>query len=130
MRYLMHRGGAWFAVALALSAAGWAGSAAQACPTCGAAWRRAPCGRDEIPVLNAAGFAGLRHILELDPTFVKLDISKIKNVVLAIGPKPGGDVGTGPVLMIATGQLVETELASGRVTSRVETITPTEEALD
>ncbi|MFO0795879.1 MAG: FAD-binding oxidoreductase [Gemmataceae bacterium] len=25
------------------------------------AWRRAPCGRAEIPVLNAAGFAGLRR---------------------------------------------------------------------
>ena len=30
MRHLMHRGGAWFAIAIALSAAGWAGSAAQA----------------------------------------------------------------------------------------------------
>ena len=42
----------------------------------------------------------------------KLDLHKIKNVVLAIGPKTGTEPGTGPVLMVATGQLVETELAA------------------
>lgn len=42
----------------------------------------------------------------------KVDINKVKSVVLAIGPHPeGAQPGTGPVLMIATGQLVETELA-------------------
>lgn len=42
----------------------------------------------------------------------KIDISKIKHVALAIGPKQGDAPGTGPVLMVATGQLVEAELAS------------------
>jgi hypothetical protein len=42
----------------------------------------------------------------------KLDINKLKTIVLAIGPSAkDGQPGTGPVLMIATGQLVETELA-------------------
>lgn len=42
----------------------------------------------------------------------KVDINKIKSIVLAIGPHAdGAQPGTGPVLMIATGQLVETELA-------------------
>lgn len=42
----------------------------------------------------------------------KLDPDKLKSVVLAIGPHAAGaQPGTGPVLMIVTGQLVETELA-------------------
>jgi hypothetical protein len=41
----------------------------------------------------------------------KLDARKLKNVVLAIGPHDKA-AGTGPVLMIVTGQIVETELAS------------------
>jgi hypothetical protein len=42
----------------------------------------------------------------------KLDATKLKTVVLAIGPHaPDAQPGTGPVLMIVTGQLVETELA-------------------
>ena len=42
----------------------------------------------------------------------KLDIKHLKSVVLAIGPHgEGAQVGTGPVLMIVTGQLVETDLA-------------------
>lgn len=40
----------------------------------------------------------------------KLDIDKLKSVVLAIGPS--ATAGTGPVIMVATGQLVETELAA------------------
>lgn len=42
----------------------------------------------------------------------KLDPKKLKQVVLAIGPHAGQQVGTGPVLMVVTGQLAETELAS------------------
>lgn len=42
----------------------------------------------------------------------KLDIDKLKSVVLAIGPSTTGAAGTGPVIMVATGQLVETELAA------------------
>ncbi len=45
-------------------------------------------------------------------TDCKLDAKKIKHVLLAIGPKAGDSPGTGPVLMVATGQLVETELAA------------------
>jgi hypothetical protein len=42
----------------------------------------------------------------------KLDINQLKSVVLAIGPHAAdAQVGTGPVLMIATGKLVETDLA-------------------
>jgi hypothetical protein len=41
----------------------------------------------------------------------KLDPKNIKHVTLAIGPHPGPQPGTGPVLLVATGQLVETELA-------------------
>lgn len=41
----------------------------------------------------------------------KLDATKLKHVVLAIGPHAGPEPGTGPVIMIVTGQLVETELA-------------------
>jgi hypothetical protein len=43
----------------------------------------------------------------------KIDIAtQVKHVVLAVGPHDGPQPGTGPVLMIATGTLVETELAS------------------
>jgi len=42
----------------------------------------------------------------------KLDVAKVKHVVLAIGPHAGTEPGTGPVLMIVTGQLAETDLAS------------------
>ncbi|HSD86367.1 MAG TPA: hypothetical protein VLB44_02595 [Kofleriaceae bacterium] len=42
----------------------------------------------------------------------KLDINKIKHVALAIGPKAGEQPGTGPVLMVVTGQLVEADLAT------------------
>lgn len=45
-------------------------------------------------------------------TSCKLDASKLKHVVLAIGPSQGQGPGTGPVLMVVTGQLVESELAS------------------
>jgi hypothetical protein len=45
-------------------------------------------------------------------TDCKLDAKKLKHVLLAIGPKAGDAPGTGPVLMVATGQIVETELAS------------------
>jgi hypothetical protein len=41
----------------------------------------------------------------------KLDARKLKHVVLAIGPREQGG-GTGPVLMVVTGQIGETELAS------------------
>lgn len=42
----------------------------------------------------------------------KLDVgASIKRVMLAIGPHTGAQPGTGPVLLIATGKLVETELA-------------------
>src|SRR5690606_2820961 len=42
----------------------------------------------------------------------KLELDQLANVLLAIGPRPGPDVGTGPVLMVVTGKLVETELAA------------------
>jgi hypothetical protein len=42
----------------------------------------------------------------------KLDASQVKHVVLAIGPHTGPQPGTGPVLMVATGKLSETELAT------------------
>jgi hypothetical protein len=46
----------------------------------------------------------------------KLDLGKqIKHVMLAIGPRPSGPAGgpgTGPVLMIATGNVVEADLAA------------------
>ncbi len=41
----------------------------------------------------------------------KLDARKVKQVVLAIGPHDAKGPGTGPVLMVVNGQLVETELA-------------------
>jgi hypothetical protein len=44
----------------------------------------------------------------------KLDITKLKSIVLAIGPatKSDGGPGTGPVIMVATGQLVEADIAA------------------
>jgi hypothetical protein len=42
----------------------------------------------------------------------KLDVGHVHDVVLAIGPPAGNKPGTGPVLMVATGQLSETQLAS------------------
>ena len=42
----------------------------------------------------------------------KLDIKNVGHVMLAIGPHAGPQPGTGPVLFIATGKLVETELAA------------------
>ena len=42
----------------------------------------------------------------------KLDARKLKHVVLAIGPRDAGTSGTGPVIMVATGQIVESDLAS------------------
>jgi hypothetical protein len=45
-------------------------------------------------------------------TSCKLDARKLKHVVLAIGPSERAGAGTGPVLMVVTGQLVETELAA------------------
>lgn len=42
----------------------------------------------------------------------KLSVAQIKYVVLAIGPHTGPQPGTGPVLMVATGKLVETELSA------------------
>ncbi len=41
-----------------------------------------------------------------------LDARKLKHVILAIGPTKDEGPGTGPVLMVVTGQLVETELAT------------------
>jgi hypothetical protein len=42
----------------------------------------------------------------------KIDIGNIKHVILAIGPHAGPQPGTGPVLLVATGKLSETELAT------------------
>lgn len=42
----------------------------------------------------------------------KLDIKQFKHVVLATGPHTGTQPGTGPVLVVATGQLVETDFAA------------------
>jgi hypothetical protein len=42
----------------------------------------------------------------------KLDVKTFKHVVLAIGPHTGPQPGTGPVLVVATGKLVETDLAA------------------
>ncbi len=42
----------------------------------------------------------------------KVDASQLRHVVLAIGPHAGPQPGTGPVLMVATGKLSETELAT------------------
>jgi hypothetical protein len=45
-------------------------------------------------------------------TNCKLDARKLEHVVLAIGPAAGQGPGTGPVLMVVTGKLVEAELSS------------------
>ena len=45
-------------------------------------------------------------------TSCKLDARKLRHVVLAIGPAAGQGPGTGPVLMVVTGKLVEAELSS------------------
>jgi hypothetical protein len=45
-------------------------------------------------------------------TTCKVDPKQLKHVVLAIGPHEGKGPGTGPVLMVVTGKIVETELAS------------------
>src|SRR5438445_10119162 len=42
----------------------------------------------------------------------KIDIANIHHVALAIGPKTGDSPGTGPVLMVVTGKLVEADLAT------------------
>lgn len=44
----------------------------------------------------------------------KIDVAKLKHVILAIGPAAASNTGpgTGPVLMVVTGQLAETELSS------------------
>jgi len=42
----------------------------------------------------------------------KIDVAKLKHVVLAIGPHAGDSPGTGPVLMVVTGQIAEAELSS------------------
>jgi hypothetical protein len=42
----------------------------------------------------------------------KLDVSAVQHVVLAIGPHAGTQPGTGPVLMVATGKLVEADFAA------------------
>lgn len=44
----------------------------------------------------------------------KLDVTKLKSILLAIGPSTKSDAGpgTGPVLMVATGQLVEADIAA------------------
>src|ERR1041385_4629602 len=42
----------------------------------------------------------------------KLDLATIDHVALAIGPKSGDAPGTGPVLMVVTGKLVEADLAT------------------
>jgi hypothetical protein len=42
----------------------------------------------------------------------KIDLASISHVALAIGPKTGESPGTGPVVMVVTGKLVEAELAT------------------
>lgn len=42
----------------------------------------------------------------------KFDPARITHVLLAIGPKGNQQVGTGPVLMVATGKIAENELAT------------------
>lgn len=45
-------------------------------------------------------------------TSCKFDPARITHVLLAIGPKGNQQVGTGPVLMVATGKIVESEFAT------------------
>jgi hypothetical protein len=42
----------------------------------------------------------------------KLDVKRVKHVTLAIGPHTGAQPGTGPVVMVATGELAENDLAA------------------
>jgi len=42
----------------------------------------------------------------------KLDVGQLSHITLALGPHPGPQPGTGPVLLVATGKLSETELAT------------------
>ncbi len=42
----------------------------------------------------------------------KLDVKQLQHVAIAMGPHTGPQPGTGPVLVVATGKLVETELAA------------------
>jgi hypothetical protein len=42
----------------------------------------------------------------------KLDVSSISKIILAIGPHTGPQPGTGPVLMVASGKLAETDFAT------------------
>jgi hypothetical protein len=42
----------------------------------------------------------------------KLDVSQLSKIILAIGPHTGPQPGTGPVLMVATGKLAETDFAT------------------
>jgi hypothetical protein len=42
----------------------------------------------------------------------KLDVGQLSHITLAIGPHAGPQPGTGPVLLVATGKLSETELAT------------------
>jgi hypothetical protein len=42
----------------------------------------------------------------------KIDLKSISHVALAIGPNAGNSPGTGPVLMVVTGKLVEADLAT------------------
>ncbi len=61
-------------------------------------------------------------LLQRDPTLAerweklhascKLDPKQFSHVALAIGPHQGAQPGTGPVLVVATGKLVDTELAA------------------
>ncbi len=53
----------------------------------------------------AESWAHVQDSCKIDP------IKQLRHVMLAIGPAPGA-AGTGPVLMVATGQLSESELAS------------------
>ena len=64
----------------------------------------------------------VEQMLQRDPTLsdgwsklregCKLEFTKqVRRVMLAIGPSPDGKVGTGPVLMIATGSIPEAELS-------------------
>ncbi|MEO6777807.1 MAG: hypothetical protein ABI467_33105 [Kofleriaceae bacterium] len=79
-----------------------------------------------IDVQRVVGSALVEHaadmLLERDPVLAerwkqlhdtcKLDLKSVDHVVLAIGPHAGPQPGTGPVLLVATGKLVETELAA------------------
>ena len=61
-------------------------------------------------LLRNASLAGewtkIREACKLDP------VKQLKRVMLALGPHPGTAPGTGPTLLVATGQFVEADLAS------------------